>query len=262
MSKTEIGHVSDTALWVATYRAEESKRDDALFHDSLAQVLVGEKGWRIARSMKGYSRYTSWSVVIRTTIIDSYIRRLISEGVDTVVNLGAGLDTRPYRMDLPSSLRWVEVDFPHLIELKVDRLRAEKPSCQLERFKLDFSNRGARIQLFSEISSKSGKILVLTEGVIPYLTNEQVGQLADDIRSQSGFRFWIVDYFSAQVLKIMKKPRLKQMKNAPFQFDPGDWFGFFSKHGWQSREIRYLSEESEKLGRRVPMPCFFGFCSL
>ena len=71
------------------------------------------------------SRYTGWSVVIRTHIIDSYIRELIQEGVDTIVNLGAGLDTRPYRLDLPPSLHWIEVDFPHMIQLKEDRLANE-----------------------------------------------------------------------------------------------------------------------------------------
>ena len=43
----------------------------------------------------------AWSVVIRTVIIDNLIREAIGEGVDTILNLGAGLDTRPYRMALP-----------------------------------------------------------------------------------------------------------------------------------------------------------------
>ncbi|MGZ6371194.1 MAG: class I SAM-dependent methyltransferase, partial [Bdellovibrionota bacterium] len=83
VTKTEIGDVSDTSLWVATYRAEETERPDALFRDPYARVLAGEKGARIARSMKS-SRYVRWSVVIRTHIIDSYIRSLLEEGVDTV----------------------------------------------------------------------------------------------------------------------------------------------------------------------------------
>src|SRR4051794_2006583 len=113
--KTESGiaDVSDTALWVATYRAEETERPDALFRDPLARRLAGEKGRKIAQRMEG-SRYTAWSVVIRTCIIDAYIQELLREGIDTVLNLGAGLDTRPYRLDLPSTLRWVEADYPHM----------------------------------------------------------------------------------------------------------------------------------------------------
>ena len=44
-----------------------------------------------------------------------------------VVNLAAGLDTRPYRMDLPSSLLWVEVDLPDLLDYKEGVLKSESP---------------------------------------------------------------------------------------------------------------------------------------
>ncbi|MGZ3699185.1 MAG: class I SAM-dependent methyltransferase [Bdellovibrionota bacterium] len=256
VTKTEIGDVSDTSLWVATYRAEETERPDALFRDPYARVLAGEKGARIARSMKS-SRYVRWSVVIRTHIIDSYIRSLLEEGVDTVLNLGAGLDARPYRMELPGSLQWVEVDFPHLIELKEERLRAEKPHCQLTRVKLDLTDREARRKFFSELNAKSKKVLVLTEGVVPYLSNEQGAELAEDLRAQSHFRFWILDYFSPEVMKYMKRPgKDNQMRNAPFRFLPEDWFGFFGALGWQAREKRFLAEESRKLGRPIPAPWF------
>jgi O-methyltransferase involved in polyketide biosynthesis len=76
---------------------------------------------------------TEWVVAIRTCIIDNYIRTAIAEGVDTVVNLGAGLDTRPYRMDLPGTFLWVEADDPRMIEFKANRLSREVPRCKLER---------------------------------------------------------------------------------------------------------------------------------
>jgi O-methyltransferase involved in polyketide biosynthesis len=55
---------------------------------------------------------TAWAVVVRTCIIDDYIRTAVEGGVDTILNLGCGLDTRPYRMDLPKSLLWIEADYP------------------------------------------------------------------------------------------------------------------------------------------------------
>jgi len=39
---------------------------------------------------------SGWAIVIRTCIIDDYIRLAVAQGIDTVLNLGAGLDTRPY----------------------------------------------------------------------------------------------------------------------------------------------------------------------
>lgn len=121
MADTLIENVSDTAFWIAHYRAVESARPDALFRDPLAALLAGEQGKKIARTMP-MSFMTEWVVAIRTHIIDDYIRTAIAEGIDTVVNLGAGLDTRPYRMDLPEALQWIEVDYPRMIEFKERRL--------------------------------------------------------------------------------------------------------------------------------------------
>jgi methyltransferase (TIGR00027 family) len=135
-------------------------------------------------------------------IIDDYIRQAIAAGVDTILNLGAGLDTRPYRIDLPSSLRWIEVDFPHMIELKETRLAGEKPSCRLERISLDLTDRALRRKLFADVSARSNKLLVLTEGVIPYLTNQDVADLADDLRQIEKIGFWITDYFSPEAIRF------------------------------------------------------------
>ena len=251
--ESSIQHVSDTALWVAVYRAQESERPDALFRDPLAAKLAGERGFAIAKGMMD-GRYTGWALVIRTVIIDNFILDLVAQGVDTVVNLGAGLDTRPYRMNLPFDLRWIEVDFPHMIQFKERQLRDEKPKCKLERVALDLSDRPTRQNLFGQIARSSKRTLILTEGVIPYLEARQVGELADDLKAQQ-FSYWITDYFSPMVMqRMMRGRRRRQMKNAPFKFAPGDWFGFFAKHGWQRRELRYLGEESQRLGRPVPMP--------
>jgi methyltransferase (TIGR00027 family) len=253
MSDSPISHVSDTALWVAAYREKETQRTDSLFKDVFVSKLLDEKSRTIATRMK--NRYVAWSVVIRTCIIDRYIEEAIQGGTDTVVNLGAGLDTRPYRMNLPAKLKWIEVDFPHMIEHKENRLQSDVPQCQLERIKLDLSQTSARQALFSRINSESKNILVLTEGVTPYLSNDETADLAKDLRAQSHFKLWITDYVSHAALKHMRSPKRKKlMEKAPFKFDPADWFAFFKSHGWEPNELRYLGEESEKLGRSTPVP--------
>src|SRR4051812_41838491 len=150
MSDHTIEHVSDTALWVATYRAVESERSDALFRDPLAAQLVGERGRRIAAGLKE-GGVVQGAAVISTGVNDAIISEAIAEGVDTVLNLGAGLDTRPYRMPLPRALRWVEVDYPHLQEFKTEGLGEAQPQCVLERVSLDLADRGAREELFARV---------------------------------------------------------------------------------------------------------------
>src|SRR4051794_36815513 len=100
-----VRNISDTALWVAYYRAQESERADALFHDPFARALAGERGAQIARS-QAFGDKNAWAFVARTVLFDRLIDEAVRGGVDLVVNLAAGLDTRPYRMTLPASLRW------------------------------------------------------------------------------------------------------------------------------------------------------------
>ena len=137
-----INDVSETSLWVAYYRAMETERPDALFKDPFAAKLAGEKGKRIASEMSGIGKYTAWAVVSRTVMIDGFIRELIAEGVNTVVNLGAGLDTRPYRMELPPDLHWIEVDYPNIIAHKTEVLKNDEPVCRLTRVAMDLADDG------------------------------------------------------------------------------------------------------------------------
>ncbi|MDA9523412.1 hypothetical protein XI06_24835 [Bradyrhizobium sp. CCBAU 11434] len=253
MGKVVIQDVSDTALWVAVYRANETKRPDALFRDPFAHRLVGERGRYIASKMSR-SRYVSWSTVLRTHIIDNFFRELMGRGVDTVLNLGAGLDTRPYRLDLPSRLRWIEVDYPQINRLKEEELGGEKPKCRLERVAMDLTDRELRRSFFRRINGETKKAAILTEGVTYYLTEEQVALLAQDLRAQNNFRFWITDYFSPRTaLYMLIRKGMKETKNAPYQFCPEDWFGFFAAVGWKALDIRYLGEESIRVRRRIPM---------
>jgi methyltransferase (TIGR00027 family) len=249
-----IEKVSDTAFGVAHFRALESERADALFRDPLAGRLAGDEGKKIAGAMP-VPALARQMVVIRTCIIDDYIQQAIASGVDTVLNLGAGLDTRPYRMDLPVSLIWVEADYPHVIEFKEMRLSGEKPRCQLERVKLDLSNLSERRKMFASLNARAKKMLVLTEGVLPYLSNEEVSSLSRDLKALENACYWIVDYFSPETAKYRRRGQMRRkMKHAPFKFTPKDWFGFFREHGWCSKEIRYLAEEADRLQRPIQLP--------
>jgi methyltransferase (TIGR00027 family) len=253
-SELAIRNVSDTAFMVAAWRANESRRTDRLFEDSLAERVAGEEGRHILAALPKKAFLGGWSVVIRTCVIDDLISRAIANGIDTVLNLGAGLDTRPYRMNLPGSLRWVEADLAHVIELKESRLAGEIPRCKLERRKVDLADAASRSMFLEEVASTSKQVLVLTEGVIPYLKPEEVEALARDLRKGPAFSGWIVDYYSPESYEYRRRSKMTAtMKNAPFQFEPPDFFGFFRRVGWELEEARYLAEEGVKLGRPVPV---------
>ncbi len=256
-----IEHVSDTAFWVAYFRWLETQRSDALFRDPLAKVLVGDRGEKLARHM-GIERAMRWSMSLRTWIIDRYIAEAIAGGTDMVVNLGAGLDTRPYRLDLPSDFAWVEVDFPNVIDYKTQALTDHQPVCRLDRIACNLADDTAREALLSELNGRASRILVLTEGVVPYLSNDGVSALARNLAAQPHIVHWVTDYFSPLFNTVSSRGKIKARlaKNAPFVFDPGpeplDWPRFFADTGWEVGEMRYIGEEGKTIGRDLPANWF------
>jgi O-methyltransferase involved in polyketide biosynthesis len=139
-----------------------------------------------------------------------------------------------------------------MIDLKEGRLASETPRCRVERVRLDLADAPARRAMFASVEAQSKSVFVLTEGVIPYLSVQDVGLLADDLHAVGAFRAWVVDYFSKETLRYRKRAARRTFENAPFKFAPDDWFAFFASRGWKPTEQRYLAIEGERLSRPVP----------
>ena len=247
-----IRNVSDTARLVAVDRAVETERPDALFRDPFARRLAGERGARIAKSnpLGGSKSGVGWPIVTRTYVIDRMIQAHIAQGGDAVINLAAGLDTRPYRMDMPSSLQWIEVDLPEILAHKEEILRGEKPVCSLERVRLDLSDVPARREFFARVGRQSRKALVITEGLVVYLSSDEVSLLAQDLSAQPSFRSWIVDLVSPKLLATLQKRMTSNLQQAaPFKFAPREGPAFFARFGWTVVEANSLLREAARLER-------------
>jgi methyltransferase (TIGR00027 family) len=247
-------------LLVAHHRALESARPDALFHDPYAQRLAGERGEEIARKMP-WGRRLAWSTVTRTVLMDEIILRLVSQGVDTVLNLAAGLDARPYRLALPESLGWVEMDLPAMTATKTEFLSGEKPRCRLERVAVDLRDHDARRRALADYLCASKKVLVITEGLLIYLDEPTVMELARDLHQQTAIHYWMTDLASPYLVARMQKWWGKQMKaaNARMSFGPADGTRFFEPMGWREAEFHELFQSSMRINR--PMP-FVGLLKL
>jgi methyltransferase (TIGR00027 family) len=246
-----IRNVSDTARWVAVYRARETERPDPLFRDPFARRLAGERGEQIAQSMP-VGRDSDWSMVTRTSLGDDLIYGQIQQGTDMVINLAAGLDARPYRMNLPLALKWVEVDLPEILAYKEEILRDEKPVCSLERILLDLSNAPARRDLFAELGRRSKNTLIITEGLLIYLNRDDVAGLAKDLAAPPTFQSWILDIASPGLLRMLAKRMAKQLTDAaPFKFAPPEGPDFFVPFGWKPADVRSLLKNAARL-KRLP----------
>ncbi len=242
--------VSDTAIWMAHYRARETERPDAIFRDPFAARFLETRGAQIATTLKKQDR-NAWAFITRELLFDDFVTREVAAGADLVLNLAAGLDTRPYRMPLPSSLQWVEVDLPPLIEWKTKVLADVTPACRLERVPLDLADTASRRALFARLGGQAKRVLVVTQGLLIYLSDESVASLAGDLAVPESFTRWVTDISSPGLRDMMNREVGKHLDAAaaPLKFAPPNGPRFFEGHGWRVLEVKSMLKNAQ----RVPL---------
>ena len=247
-----IRNVSDTARWVAVFRAIESERPDAVFKDPFARRLAGERGEQIAAAIPFSGRHL-WSWTARTWLIDQFILQEVRQGADLVVNLAAGLDARPYRMELPRSLQWIEVDLPELITYNEEVLGSERPVCALERVRLDLSDVDSRRELFARLGRRVRRTMILSEGLLIYLMEAEVASLARDLATIPSFQRWVTDLASPKLVRALQKKMGHQLDrgNTPLKWGPEEGPEFFIPYGWKPLEVRSMLKTGLRL-KRLP----------
>src|SRR5262249_53974827 len=147
-----IENLSDTARWVAMYRAMESERPDAHFRDPWARRLAGERGQQILNGIPG-GRSVAWPLVVRTGLFDEILARLLKHpGLDVGLDLPAELDARPWRIPPPAELSWADLDLAGILEQKRGVLADAKPACRYEAVSLDLRDRDRRREAFARLT--------------------------------------------------------------------------------------------------------------
>jgi methyltransferase (TIGR00027 family) len=246
-----VSHISDTARWVAVYRAVETRRPDALFRDPFAEQLAGARGREIASHM-GSPRRFGWPTILRTRLIDELVLTSVAQGCDRVLNLAAGLDTRPYRLALPRELVWIEADLPGMIDDKERLLADARPICQLSREKVDLADARARDVFLTRALAGAHKALILTEGLLLYLPAATVSELGRDFHARSNVAWWMMDLSSPSVLKLLRKRlRHKLPSDAQMQFAPPEGTSFFKPLGWRAEDVKSIFRAAAA-HRRLP----------
>jgi methyltransferase (TIGR00027 family) len=248
---SRVDRVQDTARWVAMARAEESERKDAVFRDPFARKLAGPAGAALLRKLSGRAGGT-WPIVARTHIIDRLVTEAVRDGADAVLNLAAGLDSRPLRMDLPSHLAWIEVDHADVVADKASTLEGVAPVCHLERIALDLSMEAERRTLFARVGARFRRILVLTEGLLCYLEPRAAMALAADIRTiPTAFR-WIGDINNTAVNAfVARRTRGALQGTAKMQFGTDEGPLVFEPLGWKTLGATSILKAAGRL-KRLP----------
>jgi methyltransferase (TIGR00027 family) len=197
----EITHVSDTALMVAACRAHETALEDAFVHDPFAARLAGERGPAILDALP-HSSILRMGLAIRTRFVDELLlEALATNPIKTVLSVGCGLDARPWRLDLPSELRWIEIDFADVLDYKERILSGETLRCRRERLPADMNDPAQRQAVYE--AAGMAPALMITEGLLLYLPAATVDALAAETRKQGGVAYWLSDLTTTAFAKAL-----------------------------------------------------------
>ncbi|MBN2098335.1 MAG: SAM-dependent methyltransferase [Dehalococcoidia bacterium] len=213
------GSASRTAVQQAGIRAVESLMtpERRVCYDPLAVVFLDEnlqRRYRLSLKNKFQRSLWIWSVrkdpggtraegVARTRYIDDYSQACIKDGVEQVVILGAGFDSRAYRLKAFSKVKVFEVDHPNTQKTKAARLKTvlkEWPTW-VTLVPVDFEKDRLDEKLLAAGYRRDLKTLFIWEGVTPYLTAEAVDRtLSLVVANSSPGSSIIFDYLHASAV--------------------------------------------------------------
>jgi len=220
---------------VAACRAHENELEDAFVRDRFAARLAGERGQAILSALPHAGMFR-FGVAIRTRFIDELLREaMAAHAITTVLSVGCGLDTRPWRLDLPPDLRWIEVDFADVLDYKDGVLSGETPRCRRERLSVDLNDPAQRHTVYE--AADSAPALMITEGLLMYLPAATVEGLAAECSTECGVADWICDITTTAFSKAIGgggsgMQSLRHVQ-APDCLRGEQILEVFRRHGWK-----------------------------
>ena len=228
----EIKHVSDTALMVAAARAIESESPDGFVHDPFAARLAGQRGMAMYHALPdpGMMRF---GMGVRSRVFDELLlEALASKPIATVLSVGCGLDTRPWRLALPPGLRWIEVDFADMLDYKDALLSDETPHCRRERLTADLNHAAQRRAIYAAAGPEPA--LMITEGLLMYLPAATIEALAGEACQESGIADWMTEITTTDFAKAVGMENVPSVMNmrAPDALSGEQIFALVRRHGW------------------------------
>ncbi|MFB9240026.1 class I SAM-dependent methyltransferase [Plantactinospora siamensis] len=250
--------MTGTATWIAAARARESARADRLFADPWAESLAGSTGaaWLTAseRAGSGENRF----LPVRTRFFDDVLLDNVDRA-EQIVLLGAGLDTRAYRLPLPRRLTVFELDLPEPLSHKETVLAAAaaRPACRRVAVPADF--RGDWTDpLVAAGFDPLRRTAWLAEGLLCHLDPASVrGLLVRAAELSQAGAVLAADLFGTGLLGLPGtrgwiEQRRRAGEPAPFCTDRPA--ALLAETGWPRCELTEPGQPAANFGRLAPVP--------
>lgn len=254
--------VGMTAVFVAAARALESARDDRLLEDRWASEFVRQSGWdppteQLDDDMR--EMLTAW-VAARTKFLDDLVLDAVAGGCAQVVLLGAGLDTRAFRLPWPKPVTVYELDTPEMIDFKTEVLGATEPTAAARvAVPIDLRENWPAALRRAGFLADVPTVWIL-EGLLMYLPGEAVDALMRRVGELSApgsaVGATITNADATAVLNDSPLFRVSPISREEWlgmlhwsgPADPVSWFG---SYGWRATAVS-IDDVAARYGRTVP----------
>jgi methyltransferase (TIGR00027 family) len=183
---------SKMAELIALHRVAESRKPEGerICYDPYAVYFVDPETLAFSASnpekTKEMSEYyerlfpgLANSIRARVRYFDDFVKSSLDEGLEQLVILGAGYDTRAYRIEgVKGKVRVFEVDHPDTQSVKVEKIKSIFGSLpdHVTYVPVDFEAENLGERLAAQGYDRSLKTLFLMEGLIMYIPPEAVDE--------------------------------------------------------------------------------------
>ncbi|MCK9877335.1 class I SAM-dependent methyltransferase [Frankia sp. Ag45/Mut15] len=262
--RVEPSGVWATAVGVARVRAMETARERPLFRDPLALAFATAGGRDPAAPSPPHADEAArrrwlgvaFSIVIRTKFLDDLLDRAVASGVRQVVLLGAGMDSRAFRMDWPARTRLFEVDTAEPLAFKAAVLRQERATPRCERITVPVDLREDWPGALAAAGHDPARPTVwIAEGLLIYLPEDAVRSLLERVGalSAAGSRMGL----TLGTRGVLERFREDAAAGSPASMwvseTPQDPVGWLDTLGWDAQTFT-LRERAAAYGRPMLTP--------
>ncbi|MDO8459207.1 MAG: class I SAM-dependent methyltransferase [Burkholderiaceae bacterium] len=251
--------IVDTAFYCCGARMQDAAQVHPICGDKYAKMFMCDYGQRIYDKFEAETLSTT-SIVVRHRIMDDVLRHMLSSDAHLcIITIGAGFDSRPYRL---KGGNWFELDEPPLIAYKNALLPTYQCANPLHRIPVEFCTNGLEKELAGISSghrdSGGGPVVVILEGVFIYLNETETQKLLDSLNRQFPHLLLMCDLVKREMVRQYGQSLLAIVTKmgAPFQAVDEPESIFFN-HGYHVKEIISLMDESVDLGLNMMPKAFW-----
>lgn len=163
--------ISSLAFYCCGVRMQDAQSVRPVCGDNYARLFMSDYGADIYELFREEENSNA-SILVRHRVIDELLQDQLQQRPDScIITIGAGFDSRPYRLQGGT---WFELDDPHVVAWKNERLSTSDCANALQRISIDFTSEPLEHKLAA--LHPAGPVVLVIEGVFIYLSEQEILQ--------------------------------------------------------------------------------------